>query len=331
MAAGKREFQGYNFPFSGQENVSQWFVDYGSPSMLNLHLEEHGKELVIYSNRSHDSQIQQLVATQTSLPFLDPNQHSPAIKGESFTDYELSVRSHENWFSLEKANIHVENFAADHPGVMYSTLTNLAQNELKRSPWGTCGALKSNFFLPWKVKEAWCRCELCCYFRQGFANRKSNAARVMKDLESALPDISPFLLYDLFQESNALETTRFQYDTFLGNCLSCHPLETNNQGLLMYPSGRGLDVLNLLHISMDPTHLMFERKESGAASLTSVLSKQQFAIHGQIRQTDFSAYNQSDIIVGVRSQYNCSFFQSNLSTYREGVSKPLRVQILCDL
>ncbi|XP_022791777.1 uncharacterized protein LOC111331015 [Stylophora pistillata] len=297
--------------------------------MLNLHLEEHGKELVSYSNRSHDLQIQQLVATQTSLPFLDLNQRSSAIIEQTFTDHELSARLYKDWVSLGKANVHVENFSADHPGIMYSTVTNLAQTDLKGSSWGTCGALKSNFFMPRKGKEALCRCKLCYNFREGYANRKSNAARVMKDMESALSDIPPFLLYDLFQESNALETTRFQYDTFLGNCLSCHSSETNDQGLLMYPSGPGLDVLNLLLISVDPTNPLFEGKEIGSASFTSVLSKQQFAIHGQIRQTDFSTYSQSDIIVGVRSQYNCSFFQSSPSACRDGLSiEPLETLAL---
>lgn len=318
MAASKHEFQGYNFPFSGQENVSQSFVDYGSPSMLNIHLEEHGKKLFLHSKQSHDSQLQRLVANQVCLPFLEPNQRSSIVPEETLNDYQLSGHLCRDRISFEKANVHVDNFSTDHPEIMYSTISDLVQNDLNCLPWDTCDTLKSNSSLPWKGKET--KCKLCYSFRRAYNNQKSNPARVMTHLASALSDISPVLLYDLFQESHALEAPRFHYDTFLGNCLSCHSLETGHQGLLMYPSGPGLDVLNFSHVSQYSGFMEFEGTESNSTPFKPVLSNQQFAVHGQIRQIDMAIYSQSNIIVGVRSQYNCSFFQSNTTACREGVS-----------
>lgn len=314
MAARKHGFQGYNFPFCGEENVSQSFVDYGSPSMLNIDLDEHGKKLVIHSKQCHSSEFQRLTANQLSLPFLEPNQRSLSIPEETLFDYQLRGRSYRGHKRFEKCSVHVNNFSADHPDIMYSTVAELVQDDMNCYPWNTCDMLKSNSFLPWKRKES--SCKLCSNFRQSYTNQNSNCARVVKYLASALPDLSPVLLYNLFQESHALEIPRFHYDTFLGNCLACYTLETDHQGLLMYPGGPGLDVLNFSHISQS---VEFEGAEiSNLSPLQPVLLKQQFAVQGRIRQIDFAAYSHNNIIVGVRSQYHCSFFQS-LPSASEGI------------
>ena len=53
-----------------------------------------------------------------------------------------------------------------------------------------------------------------------------------------------------------------------------------------------------------------------------ILSRQQFALQGAIKQIDISSHSSEDVVVGIRSQYNCSFFQShpNSSTDRNLVS-----------
>lgn len=306
MAAKKLTLQGYNFPFCGEENVSQSFVDYGSPSMLNIDLDELGKKLVTHSRQSHDSQLQRLAANQLSLPLLEPNERSLWIPEETLFDYQSSGRAYKNQELFEKFSMHVDNFSADQPDIMYSTIAELVQDDMNAYPWNTCTMLKLNSFLPWKRKETSCR--LCSNFRQAFADKNSNNARVIKDLASALPDLSPVLLYDLFQESHALEISRLHYDTFLGNCLACYPLETDHKGLLMYPSGPGLDILNFSHISQSVDNGSAE--VSSLSPLRPLLSKQQFAVQGRIRQIDFASYSHNNIIVGMRSQYHCSFFQS---------------------
>lgn len=313
MAAKKLALQGYNFPFCGEENVSQSFVDYGSPSMLNIDLDELGEKLITHSRQSHDSQLHRLAANQLSLPFLEPNERSLWIPEETLFDYQSSARSYKGQKRFEKRSIHVDNFSADQPDIMYSTIAELVQDDMNFYPWNTCNMLKLNSFLPWKLKET--SCKFCSNLRQAFANKNSNNAQVIKDLASALPDLSPALLYDLFQESYALEIPRLHYDTFLGNCLACYPLETDHKGLLMYPSGPGLDILNFSHI---PQSVDNESAEiSSLSPLKPVLSKQQFAVQGRIRQIDFASYSHNNIIVGMRSQYHCSFFQSYPSASAE--------------
>lgn len=322
MAAWRHAFQRYNFPFCGEEKVSQSFIDYGSPSVLNIDMDEQGQKLVIHSNQSHDSKLQRLAANQPSLPFLEPNQRSSSIPEENLNDYQFRRRSRRDRISVEKCGVHVENFLADRPDVMYSSITELVHDDTNCHPWKTCDLLKSNSSLPWKQTET--SCKLCSNFRQACTHQNSNPARVVKHLTSALADISPVLLYNLFQESHALEIPRFHYDTFLGNSLACNSLETDHQGLLMYPSGPGLEVLNFSHIPQCCESMDFENAEYYLSTLKPELSKQQFAVQGRIRQIDFASYGHSNIIVGIRSQYHCSFFQSHPSASGEGekVSTP---------
>lgn len=304
-------WQGYNFPFCGKENVSQSFVDYGSPSMLNIDMEDQGQKLLFHSNQSDGSQLQRLSAIQPSLPFLEPNQGSSSVPEEPLNDYQFLRRSCKDQISGGKCGVHVENFSADRPDIMYSSIAQLAHDDMNCHPWRSCDLFKSNSSLPWKEKETSCRssCKLCSNFCQACKNKNGNAARVVKHLSSALPDISPELLYDLFQESHVVEIPRCQYDTFLGNSLACSPLGTDHQSLLMYPSGSSLEVFNFSCISQCCESTDFEKAELKLSPLQPELWKQQFVVQDRIRQIDFASYSPSNIIAGVRSQYHCSFFQ----------------------
>ena len=319
MAAWCNPFQRYNFPFCGKENVSQSFVDYGSPSMLNIDMEDQGQKLLFHSNQSDDSQLytelQRLSANQPSLPFLEPNQGSSSVPEEPLNDYQFLRRSCKDRVSVKKCGVHVENFSADRPDIMYSSIAELAHDDMNCHSWKTCDLFKSSSSLPWKQKETSCRssCTLCANFCQACKNQSGNAARVVKHLSSALPDISPVLLYNLFQESHVLEIPRFQYDTFLGNSLACNPLGTDHQGLLMYPSGSGLEVFNFSCISKCCESTDFENTECTSSPLKPELWKQQFVVQDRIRQIDFASYSPRNIIVGIRSQYHCSFFQGSPS------------------
>ena len=317
MAAWCNNFQVFNFPFSDEENVSQSFVDYGSPSMLNIDMEDQAQKLLFHSNQSDSSQLQRRLATnQPSLPFLEPNQRSSSVPEETFDD-----------FTVGKCGVNVENFSADHPDIMYSSVSELVHDDMNCHSWKTCDLFKSISSLPWKQEETLCSrssCKLCSCFRHACQSQNSNAARVIKHLTSALPDISPEFLYDIFQESHALEIPRFQYDNFLGNSLACTSLETDHQGLLMYPSGFGLEVFNFSCISQCCEFTDFETEEYSLPPLKPELSKQQFIVQDRIKQIDFASYSHSSILVGIRSQYHCSFFQSCPSASGEGdkVSTP---------
>jgi len=326
MAAWSNAFQGYNFPFCGEENVSQSFVDYGSPSTLNIDMEDQAQKLLLHSNQSDDSQLQRLAANQLSLPFLEPNQRSSSVPEETLNDYQFLRRSCKEQISGGKCGVHVENFSADRPDIMYSSIAELIHDDMICHSWKSCDLFKSNSSMPWKQKETscWSSCKLCSNFRQARKSQNSNAAQVVKHLSSALPDISPVLLYNLFQESHALEIPRFQYDTFLGNSLACNSLGTDHQGLLMYPSGSGLEVFNFSCISQCCESIDFENAKYNPSPLKPELSKQQFVVQDRIKQIDFASYSRSNIIVGIRSQYHCSFFQSCPSASGEGdkVSTP---------
>lgn len=195
----------------------------------------------------------------------------------------------------------MDTFSADHPDIMYGTAADLLKEEMNRPPFSTCSNNKNkvDFYFPWKRREDCCK--LCSKIRYASLNKESNPGQMLKQLGTTLPDISPRLLENLLQESNALDTCRLHFDTFLGNSLSCYALDTEQQALLLFPSGPGLDVLNFTHVPCSTeqnTHFH------------PLLSKQQFAIHGQIRQIDFSSYSHKNVVAGIRSQYNCAFFQS---------------------
>lgn len=319
MAAGKRVWQNYNFPFSDQENVSQSFMDYSSASVLNIGLDEHEKRLVIDSKQSHDSQLQRLVAKHPSLPFLEPNQRSSFVPEETLNNYQLSGFLRRKQLNFDISTAHVDNFSAYHPDIMYSTATDLLQEEMNCFPWSTCGNMrhKIDVYRPWQRKEGYCK--LCSNFRKASMFQDSKPSQVMKHLGTALPDVCPSLLESLLKESTALEIPRFHFDTFLGNSLSCHTLQTDGKALLVYPSGAGLDILNSSCITQSQESV---DEESTSLPFEPILSEQQFSIRGQIRQIDCSSYSHNNVVVGTRSQYNCSFFQScpNISKERNSVS-----------
>lgn len=314
MAAENCAWQSYNFPFSEHENVSQSFIDYSNASVLNVDLDEHGQRLSVHSKQSHDSRSQRLVAKHPSLPFREPSQRS-SVPEETVNDYQLRGRLRRDQLNRDTSTVHVDNFSVDHTDVMYGTVAGLLQEEINCPPWSTCANIRhaGDFCLPWKRKDKFC--QLCSNIRQASVQQDSNPSQVLKHLGAALPDIPPSLLENLLQESIALQIPRFHFDTLMGNSLACHTLE--HQAFLMYPSGAGLDILNFSQISPFPESV---DERSIPLSCEPVLSKQQFSIQGQIRQIDFSCYCRNNIVVGSRSQYSCSFFQSCPYGSREGDS-----------
>ena len=319
MAAEKQSWQSYNFPFSGQEHVSQSFIEYGSASVLNIDLDEDGQRLVIHSNQLHDSLFQRrLVAKHPSLPFLEPNQRCSSLPEETLNDYQLGGCLRRDQLNFNASTVHVDNFSADHPDVMYGTIVDLLQEEMSCPPWSTCGNNKHKIdvYFPWKRKDDCCK--VCYNIRHASAHRNSNPNQILKHLGATLPDISPTLLDNLLQESNALEISRLHFDAFMGNSLTCHALEEDYQALLMYPSGPGLDILNFSHISHVPLSMVSATKECTSLPFHPVLLKQQFSVQGRIRQIDFSSYSYNNIVIGSRSQYNCTFLQRRPTGSDEG-------------
>lgn len=300
-------WQSYNFPFSGQENVSQSFIDYSSASVLNIDLDDHDESLIIHSKKLHNSRPQRLVAKHQSLPFLGPNiSPSSSLPETTMNDRHLSDFLHSGEFNPYSPTEHVHNFSICHPDIMYRTAHDLLREEVNCYPWNSCRNLRYGVDLskPWNHKETYCQmCRNLLKARKYQDN--NNYLQVLKHLGTTLPDISPSLLENLLQESISLETSQLHFDTFMGNSLACQVLDGSQQALLMYPSGAGLDTLNFSNI------LQFSG-DFDSTSLPSepVLSNQQFSLQGQIRQIDFSSFSGNNIAVGTRSQYNCSFFKS---------------------
>ena len=302
MVGGKfTVMQSYNFPFSHQENVSQSFIDYSSASVSNIDLDEDDSTLVIYSKKSHNSQRQRLVATHQSLPFLPVEMLNDCHFNGFLRRYELSRDIPSVVLS------HVDNFSAYHPDIMYGTIVDLLQEDMSVPPWSTCENTRHNKDPFWPRKQKQAHCKLCSNVRKASLRENGDLFQTIKHLGTSVPEISPSLLENLLQESITLESSRFHFDTCMGNSLACHTSEADNQAVVMYPSGAGLDILNFSNI------LLFSGsadKDGTSSTSEPIISMQQFSIQGQIRQIDVSSYSGNNIVVGTRSQYSCSFFQS---------------------
>ena len=302
MAAKRHCWQSFNFPFSEQEIVSHSFLDYSSSSLSNIDLDEDGKTVVIYPKKSHNSRLR-LEANHPSLPLLTPNSPSCSLSLKTMVDSNLRDDA-----VSEISSNHLSNFSTYHPDVMYGTVSGLLQEELSCYPWAICGNIRPSIDLysPWNRKEAYCK--MCSKLSKASQRRKGSGTQaILQQLKTSLSDISPSLLDDLLQESITSELSQFHFDLLMGNSLACHSLDAEQQAILIYPSGSGLDVLNFAKISQ------FAKATGLDDTLfcaNPILTRQQFTLQGGIKQIDFSSHSSEDIVVGIRSQYNCSFFQS---------------------
>ena len=120
----------------------------------------------------------------------------------------------------------------------------------------------------------------------------------MQQLKRTLSEISPSLLDDFLQESITSELSQFHFDLFMGNSLAGHSLNAEQQAILLYPSGSGMHVFNFAKMSQfakaaDLDDTLF--------SANPMLSRQQFALQGAIKQIDISSHSSVDVVVGIRS------------------------------
>ena len=310
------QFQTFNFPFAPEQNVSHSFIDYGCTSALDLDLEEETETLVVHSKRSRGEREkkQQLFARQPSLPFLEPNELSSFLPEETLSDYQLEGRK-----NIGKSTIHVDNFCTDHPDIMFGTLGELLKDELNCQPWNTCGKLcKTSNLLMGPAERA---CEFCASFNKASSHLTSPSARLIQQLGTALPDIPPQLLENFCLQSNMLEIPRLHYDTFVGNVLATHTSK-DDQCLLMYPSGHDLDVVNFSHVLPIPQSLEFSIQQSSSPPFKPIVKCQQFANQGRVQQIDCASFGGNSIIVGIRSRYNCTFFQGSVD--KDGENEVVR-------
>lgn len=314
--------QSYNFPFSHQENVSQSFIDYSSASVSNIDLDEGDRTLVIYSKKSHNSQRQRLVARHQSLPYLPV---------EIVNDYHLNGFLHRYELNCDIPSVvlsHVDNFSAYHPDIMYGTVVDLLHEDMNVPPWSICMNIRRDRdpSMPWKQKTV--NCKLCSKVRQVSLRENDDLFKAIKYLGKTVPDISPLLLENLLQESITLESSRLHFDTFMGNSLACHASKADNQAVLMYPSGAGFDILNFSNILQFSESADNDGTSSSSPSSSKpIVSMQQFSIQGQIRQIDFSSHSGNNMVIGTRSQYSCSFFQSCSTDSTDGSLVSRMVQL----
>ena len=177
--------------------------------------------------------------------------------------------------------IHLSNFSSCHPDVMYGTVSGLLQEELSCYPWGICANIRPSMdlYLPWNRRETHCnQCSKLCKAAQG--RKGSGTHAIMQQLKRTLSEISPSLLDDFLQESITSELSQFHFDLFMGNSLAGHSLNAEQQAILLYPSGSGLDVFNFAKMSQ------FARAaglDDTLFSANPLLSRQQFALQGAIK------------------------------------------------
>ena len=146
------------------------------------------------------------------------------------------------------------------------------------------------------------------------------------NLHEGLSDIPSGLLYDLLNESYEKKIAEWHYNSLQGNGLACVSFERRGNGapaccILCYPSGCNLDELNTAYLtesgSSDETH---ETTDTVISPRLSCVSSQKFKLQGRLNQLDSSVYPSSQVLVGARTQYQCSFLTGFYNTDKNLVS-----------
>ena len=295
--ATRGHFQMFNFPFEVDGDVNESYLDYGSSADLNLDVDDAGN-LIFQAKLPYriDKPRWSVRAKQPCIPCLPPNQRA-LIPDEPIE------------YSRRKASVPVKHSLSvysDFPEVMFGSCVELIHKELDGDDdlWNCCPRLSvestslSDFFDH--------ECIMCSFKVQNYVEphscMKMRRKYWLENLSSTIADIPPDLVEGLLRESYEEKLEQCKYDTTQGNVLACSGAGSGNDGVVVYPGGPLLEVLNV------------SRFTCTADEGLDLELKQQFAINGSIKQVVCASVVPGQLLAAARSQYHVTFFQGSLQT-----------------
>ena len=289
-----RVFPSFNFPYSANGEVNESFVDYGSSSALNLDVDIAGN-VIFQAKQPYRIQKQawRVISRQPSTPILPPNEQC-SIADETLADFERA----EPRKTTTNSSKHVCNFSSDFSEVMHGTMAQLLREQLNVTPWNSCPKLTTeslsskDFFGhdcllckdQWKCKPP--------------TPKQSESLAFKENLSTALVDVPAQLLEGLLKESYEQRIEQLKFDTLQGNVLA-YALRGDSQGVLVYPSGPVMEVLNVSSCNCSEEKVV-------------IAPIQQFALNGSVKQVVCESAVQDQLLVAARGQYHCTFFQGSI-------------------
>lgn len=322
-------FPSFNHPFYPDGGHQQTFIDYGSVSTLNIGIDDGGRVATTSRHRHYDTEIQdaRLVGAQLTLPLLAPCKNVFTGKDLPEQRYKSRLRRREFQRSLVEQ---VKDFCKENPHIAFQSSIEFVEEELNCKPWEPqCCCFKEVAYWPHqkRIKGHLNPDNTLNKFCDVFTTLPlSNDLGLQKYLRNydlprgmseAFHDIPPRLLFDLLNESvEQQKDEKLHFDILQGNALAyCNmPDSKSGDGILLYPSGPCLEVLNASVVRLKDTGNASDetRKLYGKPALSPCSKNAD--VKGQIRQTSAVSYDDGDTFVATRSQYSCSFFSATTST-----------------
>ena len=332
MARDCTSFPSFNYPSSS--NASQSFLEYGNTALVNLDADEQDGSTHVHSARGRRRSKFHLVSRQPSIPFLKPNNCSSVLDVDQIKYEVEGLKLQWNPFRNDRkivfseARNHVRNIFRDHPEIMYGCTAKILQDEFLDS--------NSKFVIcdtqPWSntkdVVKSGKHYQLCRFCRTlGMPEKHINSSLSLpQKLHCGLSEIPTELLYDLVHESYEQKIIDCYYNSLQGNNLVCVKFEKSVDGpsacLMCYPSGSNLDELNTGYL----TEISNSNECDSAVLLPplSYVSSQHFQLLGRLNQLDCCTFTPNQVMLGARTQYQCSFLAGNFDTEKNLVSlKPV--------
>jgi hypothetical protein len=142
---------------------------------------------------------------------------------------------------------------------------------------------------------------------------KEHIRPLPQGLCEAMHDIPPKLLYDLLNESVEQQKNEMHFfdilqGNTLGYCSIPHLDSQSVDGILFYPGGPSLEVLNASFVGFEN----LDNPSNGTRTLyrrPNILpSSKDIEVTGPIRQISAVSHEYAGTFVATRSRYNCSFF-----------------------
>ena len=324
MSAGeKSHFSSFNFPSISNSNQS--FLEYGNTALLNLDVDEKSGKIRAHSGRENRRGKFQLVAKQPSLPFLSPNNRSCIPDIDQIKIYEVEDPANIGWkrytkekHAASKARQHVQHLFSDHPEKMFACTAELLQNELVDSGFHTCYSHSNDDvmkFVERNDERHKMQCRLCRNLAMYRTKKLSfHSKNFLGTLHEGLADIPVSLVIELLNESYEQKMNDLYYNSLQGNNLACLPLVNSarangeSSSLLCYPSGPNLEVLNTCILTdIDNSRETDAAIDTVGSPCLSIASSQQFQLQGRLNQLDCAFYTPDQVLIGARTQYQCSF------------------------
>lgn len=320
MADQKRSiFPTFSYPFCSDGSHQQSFVDYGSLSCYDIHIDEDDKSVYTTSKHSHHEESRnKFVAVQPTIPLLFSSEtvflsrNFPSVNPDRI----FTVASNHD-YSYEYPIIdQISDFYIDNPEVCFPEGLDIVHSECECEPWSLRSLFKKKIHSKYELNNPRLDQERFARLFVSSPLRKSadlfvykNEVEMPQGLRETLLDIPPQVMFDMMNESIKQQKHEIlHFDIFQGNTLCYCELPNNQRSnwLLFYPSGPNLDTLNMNGIT-----LKHDQEDEDEYLSKPVLEDPCYTVpvNSAIRQIDTVSNECDGILVVSRTQYSCLFFQ----------------------